>query len=128
MKAKRPDNLGEDYPYQRWAHYWDEIRGSHNLGAKEGLLLEEISEVIRLIDELGASLDNVDVVVDGKPSPIVVELRQQRALLSRLIAQLPPQEPDNDGQSAPLTPSQERARKAARARWDQPGARRRDWK
>lgn len=56
----------------------------------------------------------------GQPvvHPAVAEMRQQRAVLGSLLGQLAL--PDEDGEAV-RTPAKQRARKAARARWDRRG-------
>lgn len=75
---------------------------------RETYVLNESQDV--LVGEIAATMDIIDGIAGD-----VVELRQQRQLLSRLLGQLGL--PDSDDGNPTSTPSQ-RGRKAARARWD----------
>jgi hypothetical protein len=84
----------------RGAKYRAEVLAANDLRPDEKLILDEIAAVI---DEL-----------DGLPKANVVERRQQRNLLSRLLGQLPLTEaPDKP----PMTGKSLRAQAAANARW-----------
>jgi hypothetical protein len=68
-----------------------------------------------VIDDLQTELDRTGAVVDGKPNPCAVELRQQRLVLARLLSLLPPAEPTVS--AGPPSPRSLRASHAAQARW-----------
>jgi len=84
---------------------------------------ELLHEACRLLDEtdlLRAAIEADGATVTGSAGqtrvhPAFGELRQQRAALARLLAQI--QLPDVDGDVIP-TAAQGKAAKAARSRWD----------
>jgi hypothetical protein len=85
----------------RGAQFREDVLADYDLGTSERLLLDEAAAVIDEIDAL--------------PAGQIVERRQQRMLLSRLIGQLA--EPDAKGDSGPVDGKVLRGRRAAEARW-----------
>src|SRR5712691_8180464 len=63
-----------------------------------GQILAEVAALLELLDDLQAELKRAGAVIDGRPNPVAIELRQQRLTLARLVALLPPAEP---GAAAP---------------------------
>lgn len=99
---------------------WADVTGAYEL---EGHELRLLAEACRTVDTLG-ELEN-RVAVEGATTtgskgqtvvhPAVSEARQQRLVLSRLLAQLD-LEDDDGGQTVP-SPASLRARHAANVRW-----------
>lgn len=82
------------------------------------------------IAKLEALIEADGLIVAGskgqpKLSAVPSELRLQRAALARLVSQLAI--PD-DAEAEGRTPAQQRAQRAAQARWDRPSARRQERK
>lgn len=76
-----------------------------------GQLLAEVAQTLDIIDWLQEK-------VDGGDPRAVVEVRQQRMLLTRLMAMLDLREPEPEqAASAFVPPRVARARKAAQSRW-----------
>ena len=88
----------------------------HLIGEPEAEILVEISRVLDLIDALQAVLDESSLVVNGKPNPVLIELRQQQLVLAKLISLVPPAV-ESAGAVPPPSPKTLRARRAAEARW-----------
>ena len=73
----------------------------------------ETTDTLRIIED---AIRETGPVIGGKPSPLLAEARQQRAVLVRLLGLLDLRL-DDDEES--VRPSASRAaRKAARTRWD----------
>jgi hypothetical protein len=107
------DPLAETMP--RGPGFLLRVLQKHVIGEPEAEVIREIACVLDLIDDLQAELDRAGAVVDGKPNPCVVELRQQRLVLVRLLALLPPAEPTVS--AGPPSPRSVRASHAAKSRW-----------
>jgi hypothetical protein len=113
-----PGDLGA-----RGAGFWCAVVEDHELRPDELVLLAETCRQLDLLDAL-REVPGPLVTGDGKVHPAVVEARQVRAELRRFMAQLNLPDADAD---APLSAEVQqlrshRARRAARARWDRPGA------
>lgn len=97
---------------------WREFTARYTLDEREmtALLLacRQADDIGRLERLLSSEPDMVKGVA-GQPvvHPAFAELRQARAALDRLLARIAL--PDEEGR--PMTPAQQRAQKAARARW-----------
>lgn len=74
------------------------------LDMRELALLDSAARTADLVAALQAAVDESGAMVDGKPNPVLVELRLQRLTLGRLLAQLRfPDEDDGDtGQRRPV--------------------------
>lgn len=119
-KATMPRGLGS-----KARKKWRDISTTYELRADELRILEDACREIDLIEQMHEALQpTADVDVEdklivsgsmGQPvaSPLLQEIRQHRALLGRLWAQL--KLPDEDGRAAGLR--SESARAAANERW-----------
>jgi hypothetical protein len=67
---------------------WRGVTSRYELEPQEMELLRQAVRVADLCEELQATVDREGVMVDGRAHPAAVELRQQRALLGRLIVAL----------------------------------------
>ncbi len=68
---------------------WKAVLGPLDLDPHERFLLHEACRCADLLDDLAAELVTHGMVTaDGRPSPLLVEVRQQRAAFARLIAGL----------------------------------------
>jgi hypothetical protein len=107
-------------PRGRGRRFWRAVLTDHDLRADELELLAETCRMLDLTDRLRAAADDAPVVVDGRTSPALVELRQVRQELRRQMAQLAlPDEVDDRTLPASVANMRTvRARKAARMRWD----------
>jgi hypothetical protein len=67
---------------------WRAVLGSFELDEHELTLLRQAVHVADLCDALQATVDDAGPLLDGKVHPAVVELRQQRIVLARLVVAL----------------------------------------
>lgn len=117
-----PEGLGE-----RGSALWSAVVERCVLAAEELQLLTEACRTADDAERLAEALEGEPATVPGSAGqpvahPLGSELRATRQLLARLLAQLdlPAELDGDDGDGSPwdgLSASQ-RARKAARARWD----------
>ncbi len=99
------------------ALYRDTVN-AYYLTLAESAALLQAAETVDTLTELEAELRTRGRVTPaGKPSPLLVELRQQRAILVRLLGLLDLRD-DEDDDGASATATSRAARKAARTRWD----------
>jgi hypothetical protein len=103
----------------RGRKFWRDVHATWEFNRDELELVVEVCRLLDTCDRLQAALDDDGVTVRGSTGqtrvhPAVGELRGARLALGRLLAQLGL--PDPDEQKMP-SPSQERAQRAARARW-----------
>ncbi|WP_199522524.1 hypothetical protein [Geodermatophilus marinus] len=97
------------------------MTGLYEFDGHELELLVELCRTLDVLAELDAVIQRGGVLTEaGKASPAVVEARQQRLSLARLVGAL--RLPNEDGVS--LSPAQAHAQKAAQARWNREKARR----
>lgn len=101
---------------ERW---WRRMVDVYEFSEVEYELVVEAARTVAAVDELDKLVRSEGVTVVGargavQAHPALVEARQQRTVLGRLLAQL--DLPDED---ALLSPTSARARKAAASRWDQ---------
>ncbi len=85
---------------------WRSVVDSFELDEHELTLLRQACRVADTCDDLQEHVDRDGVVADGKAHPALVELRQQRILLARLVVALrvPLGEQEDDGEDvAPRT-------------------------
>ncbi len=103
---------------------WVSIDSAFELRPDELVVLESASKTADLVAEIEAALVGEPLTVPGsmgqmREHPLLSELRQQRAGLARLLAQL--KLPDDPGVVGGRTLAATlQARRAARARWDRP--------
>lgn len=104
---KTPAGLGA-----RASAFFRRVTTTYGFADDERELLLEICRTIALVERLGTEVAALpSLIVGEKAHPAVVELRQQRLALGRLLAQL--NLPDTDVDS----PLSARGRKAASSRW-----------
>jgi hypothetical protein len=85
------------------AEYAEKVRAEYVLNESQDVLVDHIAATMDLIDTL--------------PLTDAVELRQQRALLSRLLGQLNLPDADDAVVKARQSQTSRQASRAARARW-----------
>jgi hypothetical protein len=84
----------------RGRHFWRTVHAAYELEAHETELLVEAARTLDLVERLQATLDAANATgADGKPNAVLVELRQQRLTLARLLAAL--RIPDADSGERP---------------------------
>jgi hypothetical protein len=91
----------------------------YDLSIPEAAALLQAAETIDTLRTIEDSIRETGPVVGGRPSPLLAEARQQRAILVRLLGllDLRLEEPETPGENG-VRPSVSRAaRKAARSRW-----------
>lgn len=108
------------------ADLWRQVARGYQLRPDELRLLEDACRTVSMIDHLRDSLEGQPLVVPGvkgqdRISPLVVEMRQQRVVLSGLLRQLGLPDDAADGGSAGM-PNSVKARSAANARWGRPSS------
>ncbi|ADL48485.1 hypothetical protein [Micromonospora aurantiaca (nom. illeg.)] len=98
------------------------VAADYDLTLPEEAALLQVAETIDALAAIEAAIRETGPVVNGRPSPLLVEARQQRAILVRLLGLL-----DLPIDEAPAPRSgmagSRAASKAARARWDRAHAR-----
>lgn len=109
----RPDGLDD-----RGGRTWDAVTSKYTLRPDELIVLEDACREIDLVDRLDDEIKTVPLIVQGGyeqdvANPLITEIRQHRALVARLFAQL--KLPDEPAADKPSTT--EAARHAANARW-----------
>ncbi len=112
-KPRTPADLGT-----RAKRLWTRVASVYDLRDDELIVLEDACREVALVDRLEAELRDKPLMVQGSmgqlvASPLVSELRQHRAVVARLLAQL--KLPDEDGRAQESVSNA--ARKAANARW-----------
>ena len=108
-------------PRGRGRRFWRDVLGTFELAVDELELLAEACRQLDLLDALRAAAGD-EVVVDGKTHPAIVEARHTRIELRRSLAQLNlPQEGADEVTDEVAAFRSQRARRAARARWDAGG-------
>ncbi|MEM9134294.1 MAG: P27 family phage terminase small subunit [Actinomycetota bacterium] len=116
-KPRRPAGL------KRSATLWDEVAGSgtYTLRPDELRLLEDVCRQADLVDKLERAIKDAPLTVKGSMGqmvahPVLQEIRQHRATLHRLTAQLKlPDAPA--GKQGTRGSNSDRARAVANARW-----------
>lgn len=100
---------------------WEELTADYEFRADELRVLEDACREIDLIERLEREQRDAPLVVEGSQgqpvaSPLVQELRQHRAVLSRLFAalKLPDEVP---GESLGVSPQSSAGRALASVRW-----------
>lgn len=72
------------------------IADSFDLGDHELSLLLQAARTADLLEDLQASVDEQGALLEGRVHPAVVELRQQRICLARLLVALRVPDPEDD--------------------------------
>lgn len=111
-----PDHLGPS-----GAAFYSRVSSEYDLSLPEQAALQQIAETMDIIAELESTIrqrGRVDPAT-GRPSPAVLEVRQHRAILVRLLGLLDLPLDESDGAAPTSTLARSRAaQRAARARWD----------
>lgn len=83
----------------RGRRLWREVTDAYELGQHEHALLTECCRTADQLDALAAVVTSAGVTLDdGRPHPALVESRQQRLTLARLVASLRlPEDPTDVG-------------------------------
>jgi hypothetical protein len=92
----------------------------YDLSIPEGAALLQAAETIDTLRIIEDSIRQTGpVLATGKPSPLLAEARQQRAILVRLLGllDLRLEEPETPGENGVRPSISRAARKAARSRW-----------
>src|SRR3954452_173338 len=82
---------GETEPYSggsAGARLWTRVLAEFELSETELVLLREACRTADAVEELHGYVDEQGTMIDGRPNPALVELRQQRILLARLVVAL----------------------------------------
>jgi hypothetical protein len=114
---------------QLWRDVVETEDGPMELRPDERAILAQACRVADRIDELRGLLDEAESLLSiGSRGnvvmhPAVVEERQQRDLLAKLLGRLAIPEDDDEGGEWDGLSTSARGRKAARRRWDKRGAR-----
>lgn len=67
---------------------WRSVLDEYELERHEELLLVQACRTVDLLEDLASEVAAAGVMVDGRPHPAAVEMRQQRIALARLLAAL----------------------------------------
>lgn len=118
-KLPAPSDLGT-----RAERLWDALTDGYEFRPDELVVLEDACREMDIIDRLEDELAISPLMVEGSmgqqvASPLVSELRQHRAVVARLLAQL--KIPDESGSGATPLSRSDAARRAANARWAKQG-------
>lgn len=108
----------------RAVELWSAVVARYALRQDELILLEQAARLLAVCDHLAQALAGEPLIVKGSmgqpaPHPLLGELRAHRSQLAALLRQLhlPDELTDADAEVVPLSPTSERARRAASARW-----------
>jgi hypothetical protein len=80
---------------------WRSILAEFDLAEHELALLRQAVHVADLCEALQATVEREGVLLNGRPHPAMVELRQQRILLARLVVALRVPLGDQEDQAGP---------------------------
>ena len=83
------------------ARLWNRVLADYELSEPELVLLREACRTADAGEELHGNVDEQGTMIDGRPNPALVELRQQRLLLGRLIVALRVPSGDTGDEDAP---------------------------
>src|SRR3954453_1165781 len=70
------------------ARLWNRVLADYELSEPELVLLREACRTADAVEELHGYVHEQGTMVDGRANPALVELRQQRILLARLVVAL----------------------------------------
>lgn len=88
--CRTPPGLGP-----RGRRLWKAITAEFSLAENEAVLLTEACRTADALDSLAAAVAADGPMLEGKPHPAIVESRQQRLTLARLLASLRvPEDPE----------------------------------
>jgi hypothetical protein len=109
-----PDHLGA-----AGAALYRSAAEEYELTIPEHAALLQAAETVDTLRVIEDAIRETGPVVDGKPSPLLAEARQQRAILVRLLGLLDLRldEDESPGENGVRPSVSRQARKAARARW-----------
>lgn len=110
MTTQPPEHLGD-----AGRAFFASATADFDLTIPEAAALRQAAETLDVLHALEEEIRSTGVVVNGKPSPLLVEARQQRAILVRLLGVLDLRLDEDDD---PATSATRSARAAARARWN----------
>lgn len=96
------------------AEFHAAVTDDFELSISERAALLQAAETVDVLAALEASIRETGAVVDGKANPLLVEARQQRNILVRLLGLLDLRDDEEEDSKASTSRS---ARAAARARW-----------
>jgi P27 family predicted phage terminase small subunit len=104
----------------RGRRFWRRVASAYELTTSEFMILEEVCRTLDSLDAMQSALNSEGVTVEGsagqpRAHPVLVELRQQRVALGRLLSQLAL--PDEQTGAGLPSLTEARARRAAEARW-----------
>jgi len=110
----------------RGRRLWKAVTADFELNLSERELLTEACRCLDNCERLETALKDAPLTVEGSRGQIVAhplagELRSERNLVAKLLAQLGLPDDAADGSAWDGLSSSQRARKAARARWDNRG-------
>ena len=116
---KPPNDLE---PRGRGRRFWTQTTKDYDLSAAEAEILSEVCRTLDEIEALRAVVASEGVTSTGAAGqvvshPALVELRQSRAELRRLIAEMQLPALDDPGETTVPKARTLRARKAAETRW-----------
>lgn len=111
--------MGERVPKGLGSHaarFWRDVTAGYDLRVDELLVLEQVCRELDLIEKIAVEQARRPMVTEGSmgqevADPMIQELRQHRAILARLLAQL--RLPNGETASE----ISDKARAAANARW-----------
>jgi hypothetical protein len=111
----------------RGRRLWKAVTADFELNLSERELLTEACRCSDRCEAVEDAMRGAPLTVPGSrgqtvANPLAGELRAERQLLAKLLAQL--ELPDGDGGAWDGLSASQRARKAARSRWDNRGGRR----
>ncbi len=110
MTPKPPGHLGA-----AGSAFYASATADFDLSIPEAAALQQAAETLDVLSALEEEIRSTGVVVKGRPSPLLVEARQQRAILVRLLGLLDLRLDEDDD---PTTSASRAARAAARSRWN----------
>jgi hypothetical protein len=89
-------------PRSRGAAFKDAVTARYELQEHELALLDEIARTMDDLDALAARVETAGHIIAGRVNPALVEARQMRIALARLVAALRlPEDEDSEGVSLP---------------------------
>src|SRR4051812_44964181 len=65
------------------ASFYAEVASGFDLSLPEEAALLQVAETLVVLTALDAEIRETDPIVNGRPSPLIIEARQQRAILTQ---------------------------------------------